>query len=212
MSSVWIKICGITRQQDALAAAALGVNAIGLVIYAHSPRAVPVEDIATIAAAVSGRIKVVALFVNPDAVQVSAAVETGLVDYLQFHGEESATFCESFGLPYLKALRVGDPGRQRNLEESVEVYRSAEMILLDSFDRKAPGGTGRTFDWSQAESVAGRKDVKIVIAGGLTVENVTRAVRQLHPFGVDVSGGVEAGHGIKDLQKMKLFIEGSRSV
>jgi len=211
MASVWIKICGITRPQDARAAADLGANAVGLVIYASSPRAVAVENMATVVAGVRGRIKVVALFVNPAAAQVNAAVETGLVDYLQFHGGESATFCESFGLPYLKALRVGEPGRQRSLEELAETYRSAEMILLDSFDSKAAGGTGRTFDWSQAESIAARGDTKLVLAGGLTAENVRQAIRQLHPFGVDVSGGVEAGHGIKDLQKMTSFIEGARS-
>lgn len=158
---------------------------------------------------VADTIDVVALFVDPLAPSVQDVVEAGLVDYLQFHGQETAEFCESFGLPYMKALRVQ---AGQDLKSGIGRYDSAEMILLDSFDEKAPGGTGKVFDWSQATPLAQEEGIKLVLAGGLNPNNIGLAIDQVNPYGVDVSSGVEQSPGIKDPLKMKLFMEGARSV
>jgi phosphoribosylanthranilate isomerase len=209
LPNIWIKICGITRKQDAQAAAELGASAIGLVMYPPSPRAVNVDDMAAILQDVPRQLKRVALFVNPQVQAVKEVIASGLVDYLQFHGNESPAFCDSFEFPYLKAFRVGV---DNDLDAEVKTYSSAEFILLDAFDKEAPGGTGKVFDWSKAQSLLRNNAVQLVLAGGLNPDNVSRAIKQVRPFGVDVSTGVESGPGIKDFEKMKAFIEGARSV
>lgn len=209
MPNIWIKICGITRQQDALAASELGADAIGLVFYPASARAVTLDQACMILQDVPDTVDVVALFVDPLAPSVHDVVEAGLVDYLQFHGQETAEFCESFGLPYMKAFRVQ---AGQDLKSGIGRYVSAEMILLDSFDEKAPGGTGKVFDWSQATPLAQEEEIKLVLAGGLNPNNIGLAIDQVNPYGVDVSSGVEQSPGIKDPLKMKLFMEGARSV
>ena len=128
-------------------------------------------------------------------------------DCLQFHGKESPAFCESFSLPYMKVFRVGESD---NLAEEIQAYGSARYILLDSFDASAFGGTGKTFDWSVAARLVDELDADLVVAGGLSPGNVAEAVALIKPFGVDISSGVEAEKGIKDAQKMKLFIEGAK--
>jgi phosphoribosylanthranilate isomerase len=220
LSKLWIKICGITRRQDALAAIDCGASAIGVVCFAASPRALgragPVlQDL-------SEQIRVVALFVDPTAEEVRQVCRSGLFNMLQFHGDESAAFCESFDLPYMKAIRVGEVltgsgagealSKTEFLLERVTDYATAEMILLDSFDANLPGGTGKTFDWALAATVRRETQVKLVVAGGLNPGNVAQATTQIQPFGIDVSSGVEAAHGIKDLLKMQLFVEEARSV
>lgn len=208
MQNIWIKICGITRQIDALSAAELGANAIGLVLYEPSSRAVRVEQLADIVRGIPSATRVVALFVDPSRAEVEAAVATGLIDLLQFHGNETREFCESFSMAYMKAFAVR-PGH--DLAGLIASYQSAEYILLDSYDPNSPGGTGKAFDWELARTLAKELDVKLVLAGGLSPDNIKSAIEAVQPFGVDVSSGVEQSKGIKDLTKMKLFIEGARA-
>ena len=207
MQNIWIKICGITRDQDALAAAELGADAIGVVLYSKSPRAVDVEDIAGIVKNLPDWITVVALFVNPDPSLVETVVATGDVDLLQFHGDESAEFCEQFSLPYMKAIAVK---ADSNLTAAIAKYDSAKYILLDSYDPVRLGGTGKTFDWDELKSLSSKQQARLVLAGGLDAGNVHQAIEIVRPFGVDVSSGVEQAKGIKDPSKMKSFIEGVR--
>jgi len=222
MADIWIKICGIARAEDARAAAALGADAIGIVCYPPSRRYVPpgrIREVLGGLAAETGaeakQVETIALFVNPSRDAVREVLERGLFSGLQFHGEESAGFCESFGLPYMKALRVRG-GEEALLEIGSEIgsaigeYPSAGRILLDAWDSAGRGGTGKTFRWEVAEKlvVAGARN--IVIAGGLGAGNVARAVRQVRPFGVDVSSGVESAPGVKSMDKMAQFIEEAR--
>lgn len=208
MKNIWIKICGITRQNDALSAVELGADAIGLVLYGASSRAVRVEQLADIVRGVPSATRVVALFVDPSRAEVEAVVATGLIDLLQFHGSETREFCESFSIPYMKAFAVR-PGH--DLAALIAPYQSAEFILLDSYDPSSPGGTGKVFDWALARTLARELDVKLVLAGGLSPDNIKSAIEAVQPFGVDVSSGVEQSKGIKDPTKMKLFIEGARA-
>lgn len=155
-----------------------------------------------------GKLSVVALFVNPEVQQVQAVIDSGLVNILQFHGDESPEYCQSFGLPVMKAFRVG---AQQDLNASIARYSESELILLDAFDNKAPGGTGKVFDWQLAMQAAQDTSIKLVLAGGLTPDNVQEAVQRVQPFGVDVSSGVESSPGEKDYNLVKKFIEGVRS-
>jgi phosphoribosylanthranilate isomerase len=208
LQKIWIKICGITRAQDALAAAELGADAIGVVIYPKSPRAVTVDDLPGITAGLADQVVVVALFVDPEPELVRSVIQTGSVDLLQFHGSESPEFCEQFAMPYMKAVAVkGDS----NLQEVIAPYETARFILLDSYDPIMPGGTGKTFDWHKVERLSERQQSRLVLAGGLKPDNVRLAIETVRPFGVDVSSGVEASKGIKDIEKMKSFIEGVKA-
>ena len=189
-------------------AAELGADAIGVVLYPKSPRAVSVDNLADIVADLPNRITVVALFVNPEPDLVRRALATGTVDLLQFHGDETAEFCEQFGVPYMKAAAVKSGS---DLKAALAAYEAAQYILLDSYDPIMPGGTGKTFDWDKVEELTSQQQSRLVLAGGLTPSNVREAVEIVHPFGVDVSSGVEASKGIKDSNKMKLFIEGVRA-
>jgi len=208
LQKTWIKICGITRALDAWAAAELGADAIGVVIYPKSPRAVTVDELAGITAGLEDYVAVVALFVDPEPELVRSVIQTGSVNLLQFHGSESPEFCDQFALPYMKAVAVkGDS----NLEELIAPYDSARYILLDSYDSIMPGGTGKTFDWNKVERLSERQQSRLVLAGGLAPDNVRLAIETVRPFGVDVSSGVEASKGIKDVEKMKSFIEGVKA-
>ena len=209
LSNIWIKICGITREEDAASAVMLGASAIGLVFFAGSARGVTAEDVLTILPNQLTGTKVFGLFVNPSAEDVRVVLATARVDCLQFHGEESEAFCASFNKPYMKAFRVK---ADANLESEIQEYSSADLILLDTYDEKVPGGTGKSFDWTLAESIRRDSDIRLVLAGGLNPSNVSTAVQRLHPFGIDVSSGVESAPRLKDFNKMKKFIEGARSV
>jgi len=205
-----------------VAAVELGASAIGMVFFARSPRAMTLDAAYPILRELNGKIRVVALFVDPVAAEVRQVSGSGLFDMLQFHGDEPAAFCESFDLPYMKAIKVGQEQQENEpiavstrakselLLDKIRDYAGAEMILLDSFDKKVPGGTGKTFDWAVAAAVRRQCGVKLVLAGGLDPANVETAVAQVQPYGVDVSSGVEARHGIKDLQKMQRFVAGAR--
>ena len=209
LSQLWIKICGVTRNRDALLAAELGADAIGLVFYANSPRALVATQISSVVANVPGSISVIGLFVNPTREEVEVVLSTGLVDVLQFHGEEDEEFCNSFDRPYLKAFQVKD---LQSLDSTLSEYRTATYILLDSYSVEKMGGTGQKFDWSIGENIVQNLDQKVVVAGGLKPENIRDAVIKMSPFGVDVSSGVESSPGLKDAEKLRKFIEGARSV
>ncbi len=187
-----IKICGITRLQDGLAAAAAGADALGFVFYPPSPRYVAPEQAAAIIAQLPPFVTSTALFVDQSAAEVARIVELTGVDLLQFHGDESPAFCASFGRPWIKALRM-KPGL--DLHEEIARYPGARGILLDAYRAGVPGGTGEA-------DVAPR----IVLAGGLTADNVGLAVDSVKPWAVDVSGGVEASKGIKDPERVRRFI------
>jgi phosphoribosylanthranilate isomerase len=195
------KICGITRVEDALAAAAAGADAIGLVFVAKSPRHVMPEQAAEIAAALPPFVTRVALFVNPDAAQVEAVLRRARPDALQFHGEEPPAFCRSFGVPYLKAARVR-PGV--DLLQFAALHADAQGFLLDAWSEAAHGGTGERFDWALIPPDLPRP---VILAGGLHPGNVAEAVRAVRPWAVDVSSGVEAAKGIKDAAKIAAFIK-----
>ncbi len=199
------KICGITRVEDALAAAHAGADAIGLVFVAKSPRHVTPMQAAEIGAALPPFVTRVALFVNPDAAQVEAVLGLARPDVLQFHGEETPEFCRSFGLPYLKAARVR-PGV--DLLQFATLHADAQGLLLDAWSEGVHGGTGERFDWALIPPDLPRP---VVLAGGLHPGNVAEAVRVVGPWAVDVSSGVEAAKGIKDAAKIAAFIKEVRN-
>jgi phosphoribosylanthranilate isomerase len=200
-----IKICGITRPEDAQSAAASGADAIGLVFYAASPRAVGIGQAAEIAAALPPFVTVVALFVDEPADEIERTLEGVPVDLIQFHGDESPEFCLRFQRPWVKALRVR-PGV--DIAAACAAYRGARGVLLDSWQENLPGGTGRTFDWALAPRDLPRP---VVLAGGLNEQNVAAAIARVRPAAVDVSGGVETSPGIKDPAKIERFVAAVRA-
>lgn len=201
-----IKICGITRLDDAIACVEAGADAIGLVFYAPSPRYLGDLALARqIALAVGPFVTVVGLFVNPEESMVRQVLERVPLHLLQFHGEEGSEFCERFRRPYMKVLRVQ---QGVNIQAFSQAYSSAAGVLLDTYKKGVPGGTGERFDW---QLVPKSTDKPFVLAGGLSPSNVADAVRITTPYGVDVSGGVELAPGIKDKQKINAFITSARS-
>ncbi|MFW5451426.1 MAG: phosphoribosylanthranilate isomerase [Methylophagaceae bacterium] len=195
-----VKICGITRRQDAEFAIEMGADALGLVFYSSSPRSVTIAQAQQIIEGLPPFVSIVALFVNADPEQVHMCLKSMRIDVLQFHGDESPEYCEQFDRPYLKAVRMRD---DIDLTHVAENYRSASALLLDSYQAGIPGGTGQVFDWSIIKQV----DIPIILAGGLTVENVAQAIKQVNPYAIDVSGGVEQSKGIKDEQKISAFMQ-----
>ncbi|WP_271411712.1 phosphoribosylanthranilate isomerase [Pseudomonas sp. Q1-7] len=205
MSAVRIKICGITRVEDALAAVAAGADALGFVFYAKSPRAVTPAQASAIIAALPPFVTTVGLFVDMPRPELRALLAEVPLDLLQFHGDETSADCAGYGRPYIKALRI-KPGDE--VAAAISRYPEASGVLLDTFVPGTPGGTGEAFDWS----LVPRDPAKpLILAGGLTPENVGEAVRQVRPYAVDVSGGVEASKGIKDAAKIQTFIQRARA-
>jgi phosphoribosylanthranilate isomerase len=204
LSAVRIKICGITRIEDALAAIAAGADALGFVFYARSPRAVTPAQASAIIAALPPFVTTVGLFVDMSRAELTRLLSEVPLDLLQFHGDEGPDDCAGYGRPYIKALRVkaGD-----DVAAAIARYPAASGILLDTFVAGTPGGTGEAFDWSLVPQDAAKP---LILAGGLTPENVADAVRQVRPYAVDVSGGVEASKGIKDAAKIQAFIQQAR--
>ncbi|WP_234035830.1 phosphoribosylanthranilate isomerase [Ectopseudomonas mendocina] len=201
MTVVRSKICGITRIEDALAAVEAGADAIGLVFYAKSPRAVSIEQAAAILQALPPFVTTVGLFVDMPRDELQQLLQRLPLDLLQFHGDESPADCEGHGRPYIKALRVR-PGE--DVSAAMAPYSGARGILLDTFVEGVPGGTGASFDWSLVPENAGKP---IILAGGLDAGNVAVAISQVRPYAVDVSGGVEVSKGIKDAGKIRAFIQ-----
>ena len=200
MSNVRSKICGITRIEDALAAAEAGADAIGFVFYAKSPRAVDVRQARAIIAELPPFVTTVGLFVNATRCELNEILEVVPLDLLQFHGDETPQDCEGYHRPWIKALRVR-PGD--DLEAACQQYAGARGILLDTYVAGVPGGTGEAFDWSL---VPERLSKPIILAGGLSADNVGQAIAQVRPYAVDVSGGVEQAKGIKDAAKIEAFM------
>jgi len=200
-----VKICGITRVEDALAAAHAGAHAIGLVFYPASPRFVDVARAREVSKHLPPFITAVGLFIDPDPSQVRAVLREVPLQLLQFHGDESPELCASFGLPYIKGVRMA-PGR--DLLQYAALHSRARGLLLDAFVPGVQGGgTGRTFDWAL---VPRSLPLPVVLAGGLTPANVGDAIRAVRPWAVDVSSGVERDKGIKDASKIAAFVRGVR--
>ena len=200
-----IKICGITRPGDAEQALALGADTIGCVFHAGSARHVTAEIAQEIQIAVGNAGTLVGLFVDPTVDQVQAVLDQIDLDVLQFHGQESPAFCEQFQRPYLKAVAMS---ADIDLSAVSEAYESARGFLLDSAHEGQFGGTGQRFDWDWID--AGLEN-RLMLAGGLSADNVGEAIRQVRPAAVDVSSGVERDKGIKDSDRMRAFIEAALS-
>jgi phosphoribosylanthranilate isomerase len=195
-----IKICGLKEPAHARLAAETGADAIGLVFHRPSPRYVDPGRAAEVAAALPPYVMSVGLFVNEAAGEVANILRSVPLDLLQFQGDESDDFCASFGRPYVKAVRMEEG---TDLVEWAHRFPRARALLLDAHVPGQPGGTGRTFDWKR---IPGDLAIPIILSGGLNVENVGRAVREIRPWAVDVSSGVEASRGSKDPEKIVEFI------
>lgn len=204
MSRTRIKICGITRQEDARAAVESGADAIGLVFYPDSPRAITIAQAQAVVAAVPPFVTVVGLFVDAAADRVNEVLRAVPLGMLQFHGGEPAAWCGQFCRPWVKALRVRSA---EDITSGLSGYPGAAGLLLDAWQEGVPGGTGKTFDWRLAGSRHARP---IVLAGGLNAENVGRAIATVRPFAVDVSGGVESAPGVKDPALIREFVAAAR--
>ena len=196
-----VKICGITRVADALDAISLGADALGFVFYAPSPRAVNPETARQIIQAIPPFVSTVGLFVDAEPAYVREVLAKVPLSLLQFHGDESADYCRQFDRPWIKALRM-QPGI--NILEQIAEYPDASAILLDAWHPHLKGGTGETFDWRHWPSIT----KPLILAGGLTPENVAEAIHLTKPYAVDVSGGVEADKGIKQFTLLQAFMAG----
>ena len=200
-----IKICGITSAHDALAAVEAGADALGFMFFQDSPRRVPIEQAGSIVRELPPFVAKVGVFVNPTETEVRVAIAECGIDTLQFHGEEPPPFCQQFGLKFIKAFRVQNADSLKPASE----YASAAW-LLDSYVPGQHGGTGAVFNWDIAADAA-RRHRWVILAGGLTPENVADAVRRVKPFGLDVSSGVESSPRRKEPAKIRAFIEAARS-
>ena len=199
-----VKICGITREEDARVAIDAGVDALGLVFYPSSPRFVDLHRARKIALAVPPFVTLVGLFVDAPNSSIRHVLDTLPISLLQFHGDETPAECEGYGRPWIKAIRMRDGV---DLHAVRREYSEAAGLLLDAYRPGQKGGTGKVFDWKRIPTnMAGQ----IILAGGLTPDNVERAIQEVRPFGVDVSGGVERAKGIKDREKIEAFIRGVR--
>lgn len=197
-----VKICGMTRPDDALLAAQLGADAIGLVFHAASPRFVEIERARRIVAALPPFITLVGLFRNEEPAQVRAVVASVPLHLLQFHGDEEPAACAAFGLPYIKAVPMGAGADVHDYERR---FSTAQALLLDSHGGPTMGGSGQPFAWGRIPS---ERHQPLILAGGLNADNIAAAIRQVRPYAVDVSSGVETAKGIKDAQLMRAFLRG----
>jgi len=198
--AVRVKICGITRLPDLHAACNAGADALGFVFYEKSPRHVSIETAAALVRALPPFVQGVGLFVNAEPAFVKAVLEAVPLDLLQFHGDETPADCARFGRPFIKAIRVN---ADTDLLKCAADFDAARGLLLDAYVPGIPGGTGESFDWKLIPSNLPKP---IVLSGGLTPANVAEAVRQVRPWAVDVSSGVEAEKGIKDSRHVAQFI------
>ncbi|XOV88376.1 MAG: phosphoribosylanthranilate isomerase [Pseudomonadota bacterium] len=197
-----VKICGITSAEDLALTVALGADAIGFNLFEGSARYINYARLCELAAQTAPFVTRVGLFVNPDPALVQRCA--GELDILQFSGDESEAFCTQFGKPYIKAIRVRT---EADVTENAYSYRSARALLLDARVEGQYGGTGETFDWRLAVGLGAR----LILAGGLTADNVADAIGVVHPFAVDVSSGVERERGKKDPEKLAAFVAAVRA-
>lgn len=196
-----IKICGITSISDALQAIDAGADALGFVFYEPSPRYVTPDKAKDIVEALPPFVSTVGLFVNAEESYVNEVLSKTSLSMAQFHGDETESYCTSFGLPYLKAVRVQSSDDIINADSR---FKSAQGVLLDAYKKGVPGGTGESFDWSM---IPEKVDMPLILAGGLDASNVGEAIKIVKPYAVDVSGGVELRKGVKDHAKVISFIE-----
>lgn len=195
-----VKICGITSVEDALIAVEHGCDAIGLVFYAPSPRYVSPQKAAEIVAAIPPFVSAVGLFVNATDAELKSILSKVSLDCLQFHGDESPEQCRAYGMHYMKAIRVNSDTNL--LQYEIDFY-DAKALLVDAFVEGLVGGTGQSFDWTLIPKTLTKP---IILAGGLTADNVESAIMQVKPYAVDVSGGVEKSKGLKDAAKIAAFM------
>ncbi|MGL4574732.1 MAG: phosphoribosylanthranilate isomerase [Burkholderiaceae bacterium] len=210
-----IKICGLTREQDVACAVAAGADALGFVFYANSPRYVTAERARALISAVPAFVTKVGLFVNAPLDEVVRTVQTAGIDLIQFHGDESPEFCEAVskaaGRPFVRAFSVGPQTTGQALLNSVSSYPAASAWMFDTASA-GYGGSGKTFEWSVLDQVVSNASARpLVLSGGLSAQNVAEAIRQVRPFAVDVSSGVESAKGIKDAQKIAEFVAAVRA-
>ena len=199
-----VKFCGLRHKDDIAEAVALGVDALGFVFYEPSSRCVAPEDAATLTRAVPAFLTRVGLFVNENAETIKRIFEIARLNLIQYHGEESPEFCDSVGLPYIKAFRVQ---QDMDIRGAIDRYPNASGFLLDAYVKGQPGGTGERFDWG----LIPRSYAPIILAGGLTPDNAKDAIEQVAPWALDVSGGIESKPGRKDPDKMARFMDACRN-
>lgn len=204
--SVRVKVCGITRSEDAIAAVQCGVDAIGFVFWPHSARYIDPESARRIAEVIPPFICTVGVYVDPDAAWVEETARAAKLNLLQFHGDESPEFCNQFSQPYIKAIRVKP---DTDLLQYAQHYGAAKGLLLDTYAADMPGGTGHAFDW---QLIPQQLSLPLILSGGLNPDNVARAIKQTQPWAVDVSTGVEASKGIKDEKKIIAFMQGVKQL
>ena len=198
---VRVKICGITSVQDALTAVKHGADAIGLVFYAPSSRNVSIAQAQEIARQIPAFVSVVGLFVNAEASFVNKVISQVKINLLQFHGDETPEACSQFSLPFIKAIRVK---ADTNLIQCAIDFSAAKALLLDTYTEGLMGGTGHVFDW---DLIPKQMAKPVILAGGLTADNVAQAIQKVQPYAVDVSGGVEISKGVKDTDKIAAFMQ-----
>lgn len=209
MNPVAVKICGLTNAEDAAAAVEAGADALGFVFHARSPRAVEPAVVKRIVAGLPPFVLAVGVFVNEEAKRVRDIMDDCGLALAQLHGDETAAYCELLGRPALKALRLRGPQSLLALAE-FKGRAGVRGFVLDAYSETAYGGTGAVADWSLAAGVA--QSVPVILAGGLTAENVREAVRTVRPYAVDVSSGVEASPGRKDHRKLDAFVRAAKLV
>lgn len=196
-----VKICGITRTEDALAAVFSGADAIGFVFWQRSSRNILPQQARSITKSIPAFVTTVGVYVDPTDDWVHETASIANLGLLQFHGNESPEFCDQFALPYVKALRIKE---DMDLLEYANRYQSAKALLLDTYNANLPGGTGEVFDWTLIPT---NLPLPIILSGGLTPDNVVHAIAKVRPWAVDVSSGVEASKGIKDINKISAFMQ-----
>jgi phosphoribosylanthranilate isomerase len=204
--SVQVKICGITRVEDALMAQRAGADALGLVMYEKSSRHVNMQQAIALREAIATDTLCVVLLVNADKEFVNQVIADVKPDLIQFHGDETADFCQQFDFPFIRALRMHD---DLNISAEAGAYYNAYGLLFDAWNPDQYGGTGEQFDWQRLPT---ERDFHLILAGGLNPLNVAEAVETARPDMVDVSGGVESSPGVKDEQKVRAFINSAKSV
>lgn len=206
MQRTRVKFCGITELDDALTAVSLGVDALGFVFYPASPRFISIEEATLITRSLPPFVCKVGLFVDADEKQVVEYAKHAELDLIQYHGDESIEYCMKVAHPFIKAIKMK---ADLDIAEACAQYVGAKAILLDSYDANMAGGTGVSFDWGRIPQHLSKP---IILAGGLRASNVATAISQVHPYAVDVSGGIERSKGIKDPAKMAAFMHEVRTI
>jgi phosphoribosylanthranilate isomerase len=195
-----VKFCGITKLDDALLAVELGVDALGFVFYAQSPRSIDPRSAQTIIEKLPAFVTTVGLFVDTDSTLIEEVLAQAPIDVVQFHGSESPAQCATVSRPYIKAIRMAPDA---DLQVEARNYSTAQALLVDTYSEKSAGGTGSVFDWNR---IPAQLSKPVILAGGLGPDNVAAAIRSVRPFAVDVSSGIECDYGIKDREKMQHFM------